>query len=59
MPVENNRPVKKGDVLFRIDPTPYTSRVDSLEAKLVSGRSEESGPIASDSMKYRRDWRTH
>ena len=22
VPVENNRPVKKGDVLFRIDPTP-------------------------------------
>ncbi len=22
VPVENNRPVKKGDVLFQIDPTP-------------------------------------
>jgi multidrug resistance efflux pump len=34
--VENNRPVKKGDVLFRIDPTPYQNEVASLEAKLAS-----------------------
>ena len=26
VPVENNRPVKKGDVLFKIDPTPYITR---------------------------------
>jgi multidrug resistance efflux pump len=36
VPVENNRPVKKGDVLFRIDPTPYQNEVNSLEAKLSS-----------------------
>ena len=36
VPVENNRPVKKGDVLFRIDPTPYQNEVRSLEAQLVS-----------------------
>jgi multidrug resistance efflux pump len=36
VPVENNRPVKKGDVLFRIDPTPYQNEVNSLEAKLLS-----------------------
>ena len=36
VPVENNRPVKKGDVLFRIDPTPYQNEVNSLEAKLAS-----------------------
>ena len=36
VPVENNRPVKKGDVLFRIDPTPYPNEVRSLEAKLAS-----------------------
>ena len=36
VPVENNRPVKKGDVLFRVDPTPYESEVRSLEAKLLS-----------------------
>jgi multidrug resistance efflux pump len=36
VPVENNRPVKKGDVLFRIDPTPYQNEVRSLEARLAS-----------------------
>ena len=36
VPVENNRPVKKGDVLFRIDPTPYENEVRSLEAKLAA-----------------------
>src|SRR3954451_23024715 len=36
VPVENNRPVKKGDVLFKVDPTPYQSEVQSLEAQLVS-----------------------
>ena len=36
VPVENNRSVKKGDVLFRIDPTPYQNEVNSLEARLVS-----------------------
>jgi len=36
VPVENNRPVKKGDVLFTIDPTPYQNEVHSLEAKLAS-----------------------
>ena len=36
VPVENNRPVKKDDVLFRIDPTPYEIEVRSLEARLVS-----------------------
>ena len=34
VPVENNRPVKKGDVLFKIDPTPYQNEVHSLEARL-------------------------
>ena len=36
VPVENNRPVKKGDVLFKIDPTPYRNQVNALEAQLVS-----------------------
>jgi multidrug resistance efflux pump len=43
VPVENNRPVKKGDVLFRIDPTPYQNEVHSLAARLVS---EEAKVIA-------------
>jgi multidrug resistance efflux pump len=36
VPVQNNQEVKKGDVLFRIDPTPYESEVRALEAQLVS-----------------------
>ena len=36
VPVEPNRPVKKGDVLFRIDPTPYEYTVRSLEAQLAN-----------------------
>jgi RND family efflux transporter MFP subunit len=34
VPVEPNRPVKAGDVLFRIDPTPYEAQVKALEAQL-------------------------
>src|SRR6478735_472513 len=40
VPVENNRPVKKGDVLFKIDPTPYLNEVHSLEAKLASDEAK-------------------
>jgi multidrug resistance efflux pump len=32
---EGNRPVKAGDILFRIDPTPYQLEVDMLQAQLV------------------------
>ncbi|WP_372016281.1 HlyD family secretion protein [Pseudoxanthomonas sp. 10H] len=34
VPVEANRPVKKGDVLFRIDPVPFQQQLRALEAKL-------------------------
>jgi multidrug resistance efflux pump len=40
VPVENNRPVKKGDVLFRIDPTPYQNDVQSLAARQVSDEAK-------------------
>src|SRR5215468_6013337 len=33
---EGNRPVKKGDVLFKIDPTPYRLAVNQLEAQLAN-----------------------
>jgi len=36
VPVEPNRLVKEGDVLFRIDPTPYELQVKSLEASLAN-----------------------
>lgn len=34
VPVEPNRPMKVGDVLFRIDPVPYRAQVDALAAQL-------------------------
>jgi multidrug resistance efflux pump len=40
VPVENNAAVKKGDVLFRVDPTPYESEVRALEAQLVSDEAK-------------------
>ncbi len=38
VPVEPNRLVKKGDVLFKIDPTPYQIQVRTLEAALENAR---------------------
>jgi len=35
VPVEPNSAVKKGEVLFRIDPTPYQLQVQTLEAQLA------------------------
>jgi multidrug resistance efflux pump len=38
---EGNRLVHKGDVLFRIDPTPYQLEVKTLEAQLVGTRGSQ------------------
>lgn len=35
VPVEPNRPLKKGDVLFKIDPTPYEIAVKNYEAQIA------------------------
>lgn len=35
VPVEPNRPIKKGDVLFKIDPTPYEIAVKNSEAQIA------------------------
>jgi RND family efflux transporter MFP subunit len=34
VPVEANKPLKAGDVLFRIDPVPYEAQVNAIEAQL-------------------------
>jgi len=34
VPVEPNRPIRKGDILFKIDPTPYQIAVNGLKAQL-------------------------
>src|SRR5262245_7037150 len=39
VPVEANQPLKKGDVLFKIDPQPYKIEVDRLQASLTKQNS--------------------
>ncbi len=39
VPVEPNRRVRKGEVLFRIDPTPYELTVRALEAQLANAQA--------------------
>ena len=53
--VQENQPVKKGDLLFEIDPRPFEHRVAVLEAKLVDAihqveqmRSELAASKADD-----------
>ena len=40
VPVENNRPVKKNDVLFKIDPTPFKNEVRFARSASRLRRSE-------------------
>ena len=40
VPVEANKPLKKGDVLFRLDPKPYQIEVDRLRASLAAKNSK-------------------
>ena len=40
VPIEPNRPIKKGDVLFKIDPVPFEQAVKAAEAKLARTRSD-------------------
>lgn len=35
VPVQPNVPLKQGDVLFKIDPSPYRNKLDALDAKLT------------------------
>jgi multidrug resistance efflux pump len=36
VPIEPNRPIRKGEILFKLDPTPYQLEVDALEAQLLT-----------------------
>jgi multidrug resistance efflux pump len=38
---EGNVPVKKGDVLFRLDPTPYRLEVNTLKGQLANAAAQE------------------
>ncbi len=35
VPIEPNRPIKKGDVLFKVDPTPFEIAVKNYEAQIA------------------------
>lgn len=35
VPVQNNMPLKKGDILLQIDPVPFQNKVNSLQAQLL------------------------
>jgi multidrug resistance efflux pump len=46
VPIEPNSPIKKGDILFQIDPTPYeisvrnyAAQIDKLQAQLVTAEA--------------------
>jgi multidrug resistance efflux pump len=41
VPVQRLEPMRKGDVLFRIDPVPYQAAVDSLEASIRQAEAEQ------------------
>jgi len=38
VPVQPNTPISKGDILFRIDDTPYRDKVNSFQARLDAAR---------------------
>ena len=41
VPVEPLMPLKKGDVLYKIDPTPYQYSVDQLKASINQGKAQQ------------------
>lgn len=41
VPIRQNQQVKQGDVLFRIDPTPFENKVKSIKAQLVSAKADQ------------------
>ncbi|UCP00454.1 HlyD family secretion protein [Metapseudomonas lalkuanensis] len=57
VPVKANQPLEKGDVLFRIDPTPFENKVKSIQAQLVSARADQSRAreLAARNVGNRRD----
>ncbi|WP_342245709.1 HlyD family secretion protein [Pseudomonas sp. OTU5201] len=57
VPVTGNQPLEKGDVLFRIDPTPFENKLKSIKAQLVSARADQSRAreLAARNVGNRRD----
>src|SRR6267142_4276744 len=48
VPIEPNRPIKKGDVLFKIDPVPYEIAVSNSQADVLSLREQLKSSQAGD-----------
>jgi multidrug resistance efflux pump len=48
VPIELNRPIKKGDVLFRVDPEPFKIAVTNCEAKIVSLQEALKSTVAGN-----------
>ena len=42
VPIEPNRPIKKGDVLFKIDPVPFEAAVKAAEATLQGAKDQRN-----------------
>ena len=40
VPVSGNQPLAKGDVLFKLDPTPFEARVNALKARVSAAKDE-------------------
>jgi multidrug resistance efflux pump len=40
VPVKGNHMLEKGDVLFRLDPTPFENKLKSLKAQMVSAKAD-------------------
>src|SRR6187399_3039259 len=40
VPIEPNRPIKKGDVLFKIDPVPFAATLKAAEATLAQNEAK-------------------
>ena len=57
VPVEPNTPLKKGDILCKLDPVPYQARLDQLNAQLAFTRKrlQESTELAEASAGSRYD----
>jgi multidrug resistance efflux pump len=50
VPIEPNRPIKKGEILFKLDPTPFEieiagfkAQIDQLEAQLLTANANQTG----------------
>jgi multidrug resistance efflux pump len=50
VPIEPNRPIKKGDVLFKVDPTPFEIAVTNGEANVTSLREQLKSTIAANAI---------